>query len=110
MRKNCGPDVNIPQIVPPMFRGFRRNRSFNLVLIRRELPQDASEAHMLEDLRNHDPAPTEEEKAWMGCAMIDLLLRSAAALAIATTVGVSASPWSSESPAAPRVADAAPAR
>jgi hypothetical protein len=35
---------------------------------------------MLDDPRNHDPRPTDEEREWMEPSALELLLRSAAAL------------------------------
>jgi hypothetical protein len=46
---------------------------------------------MLEDLRNHDATPTDEEKAWITGDLGQMLVRSAALVAIATTVGIGVS-------------------
>ena len=46
---------------------------------------------MLEDLRNHDAIPTDEERAWMAGGMTEMLVRSVALVAIAMTIGVSVS-------------------
>ncbi len=43
---------------------------------------------MLEDLRNHDATPTDEETAWMTGSVTEMLVQSAMMVAIAMTVGM----------------------
>ncbi|HUP98348.1 MAG TPA: hypothetical protein VM073_10410 [Usitatibacter sp.] len=43
---------------------------------------------MFDDLRNHDPFPTDEEQAWMAAGTLEVLLRSAAGVALALVVGM----------------------
>ena len=63
---------------------------------------------MLEDLRNHDALPTEEEQAWMAGHAVDLVMRSLALAAIAMTIGVSASYMIDDAPTGAWVAEVAP--
>ena len=43
---------------------------------------------MLDDLRNHDATPTDEETAWMTGSVAEMLVRSVALVAIAMTIGM----------------------
>lgn len=43
---------------------------------------------MLDDLRNHNATPTEEETAWMTGSVAEMLVRSVALVAIAMTIGM----------------------
>lgn len=47
---------------------------------------------MLDDIRNHDPLPTEEESGWVGADAVGLIVRAMAlaGLALALGAGVSA--------------------
>jgi len=49
------------------------------------------EKKMLEDLRNHDPRPTPEERAWMGTDPLHLAGHVIAAVAVALLVALSLS-------------------
>jgi hypothetical protein len=49
------------------------------------------EAPMLDDLRNHDALPSEEESAWMQADAAGLIVRALALAAIALLLGLGAS-------------------
>ena len=57
---------------------------------------------MFEEVRGHDPAPTEEELAWMSGSLSDMLLRVAAVVALALTMGVTMGEMNGGEPAATR--------
>jgi len=44
---------------------------------------------MLEDLRNHDPAPTHEEREWMAVNPLSVTVRLIALAGIAMAIGLS---------------------
>ena len=46
---------------------------------------------MLEDIRNHDAAPTPEETDWMSTGILGVVVRAALLAVIALAVGLSAS-------------------
>lgn len=46
---------------------------------------------MLDDIRNHDPLPTEEESGWVGADAVGLIVRAMALAGLALALGVSVS-------------------
>jgi hypothetical protein len=46
---------------------------------------------MLDDLRNHDPAPTEKERGWMDTSPVEMAVRLVIVVGISVAVGVAAS-------------------
>jgi hypothetical protein len=46
---------------------------------------------MLEDFRNHDPRPTEQECAWMAVNPFSVLVRVVALASLAAAIGLAAS-------------------
>jgi hypothetical protein len=63
---------------------------------------------MLEDIRNHDPAPTPEESELMSTNLLSLVFRAAALAAIALSVGISATLVIDHAQKAPAVAVTTP--
>ena len=53
---------------------------------------------MLDDLRNHDPRPTDEERAWMRTDPFAVARQVAAVAAVAVAIAVSLSLPSVDSP------------
>jgi hypothetical protein len=45
---------------------------------------------MFDDLRNHDPRPSDEEMAWMAAGTMEVLVRSVAGVLLAVSVGIAA--------------------
>ena len=64
---------------------------------------------MLDDLRRHDPTPTEEEKAWIDCDPVAMGALAASAIALVAIL-VSAQPLAEEAASATRVAASVQAR
>ena len=56
---------------------------------------------MLDDLRNHDASPTEEEAAWVGADAVGLIVRAMALAGLALALGVSVSMLADPGPVAP---------
>jgi hypothetical protein len=54
---------------------------------------------MLEDLRNHDPLPSEEEREWMATDPVTVVLRGLAIASVAVMVGLTASYFLAGKPA-----------
>ena len=46
---------------------------------------------MLEDFRNHDPNPTDQEREWMAANPLGVLVRLLALASLAVAIGLSAS-------------------
>jgi hypothetical protein len=46
---------------------------------------------MMDEIRNHDPIPTEQEREWMSANPVPVVLRLAAAAAVAVLLGMAAS-------------------
>jgi hypothetical protein len=61
---------------------------------------------MLEDFRNHDPKPTQQESAWMQADPFRVLARVAALALLALAIGTTASEISNGSQPHPVVAKA----
>ena len=43
---------------------------------------------MFDDLRNHDPKPSDEEMAWMAAGTMEVLMRSVAGVLMALALGI----------------------
>ena len=43
---------------------------------------------MFDDLRNHDPKPSDEEMAWMAAGTMEVLVRSVAGVLMALALGI----------------------
>ncbi len=56
---------------------------------------------MLDDIRNHDPAPTPEERDWMDADPLDTLMHGLVMVGFAILVGVSAAELASPPGAVP---------
>ena len=63
---------------------------------------------MLEDLRNHDATPTEQEQAWMAANPFKVLLHLAVLAGIAIAIGLSGTQLVQEAPRPAAVASTAP--
>ena len=63
---------------------------------------------MLEDFRNHDAAPTQQEQAWMAANPFKVLLHLVVLASIATAIGVSGTQLVQETPRPAAVASSAP--
>jgi hypothetical protein len=61
---------------------------------------------MLEDFRNHDPAPTHEERAWIAANPFAAAARVAALIVVSVAVGGYGSVWLDGKGPAPSVARA----
>ena len=46
---------------------------------------------MLDDLRNHDPAPTEKERGWMDTSPVEIAVRLVILVGFSVAIGVAAS-------------------
>jgi hypothetical protein len=46
---------------------------------------------MLDDLRNHDPVPTEKERGWMDTSPVEAAVRVAIVVGVSVAIGVAAS-------------------
>jgi hypothetical protein len=68
---------------------------------------NAQEAAMMEDIRNHDAAPTREESEWISSDILSIVFRAAVLAVIALSVGVSATLVIDQAHQAPTVASAA---
>ena len=64
---------------------------------------------MFDDLRNHDPMPSDEEMAWMAAGTMEVLVRSVAGVLIALALGI-AGTYVDEGREAPPVVAQAEAR
>lgn len=56
---------------------------------------------MLDDIRNHDPLPTEEESGWVGADAVGLIVRAMALAGLALALGASVSMLADPGAAAP---------
>lgn len=63
---------------------------------------------MLEDLRNHDPSPTQDERAWMASNPFAVVIHIAALAGIAIAIGLAGSQMLDENPKPATVASSAP--
>ena len=63
---------------------------------------------MLEDLRNHDPSPTTEERAWMAAKPLAVILRVTALAGIAIAIGLAGSHVTTDNHRPATVAAASP--
>ena len=63
---------------------------------------------MLEDLRNHDPSPTAQERAWMAAKPLAVVLHVAALAGIAIAIGFAGSHVAADNPPPATVATASP--
>jgi hypothetical protein len=46
---------------------------------------------MLDDLRNHDPVPTEKERGWMDASAVEMAVRLVILVGVSTAIGFAAS-------------------
>jgi hypothetical protein len=53
---------------------------------------------MLDDLRNHDPAPTEKERGWMDTSPVEMAARLVIVVGVSVAIGVAASPATDSAP------------
>ena len=63
---------------------------------------------MLEDFRNHDAEPTEQERAWMAANPFKVVLHLVVLASIATAIGVSGTQLVQETPRPAAVASSSP--
>jgi hypothetical protein len=63
---------------------------------------------MLEDFRNHDAAPTQQEQAWMATNPFKVLLHLVVLAGIAVAIGLSGTQLVQETPRPAAVASSAP--
>ena len=61
---------------------------------------------MFDDLRNHDPNPSDDEMAWMAAGTMEVLVRSVAGVLLALSIGIAASFVDPGRSAAPVIAQA----